>query len=528
MKKQLRLQQRLMLPVVLLGLLALLSNGLAAFNIHNVNRNAANIVDSHMSALTRLDEIQQSVLNIHRLALSHIVATDYHTMIDVVESLKEEESLLEERLERCSDFVPEEMEASYQSLLQNYGEFKRALVFLVCASADSKTQDAYALANGDVSAFGTAAENDLDEIKEYFTEQTARARNHLTAVYIFSLCISFLSIVLCVLLVMGAVRIILRYVMQPIRDAIGTLQGSSEQLSGVAATVSQRTRDSAKGAQALSAVSARMTDSIRHIASSAETIRGNALMVRGETDSMSEECGEIAEYSTEMRTRANALEQSARDNVDLIRAKTNAILAQLETAIKESGSVNEINTLTKSIMEIASSTDLIAVNASIEAARAGTAGKGFAVVAQEIRKLADSSGETAEHIQAVNKRVADAVGGLARNAQEMADYLSGSILNEFGDFVESGKQYRQDAGYVEQAMESFRERTEHLQSSVAEIAGSIETISNAIGDNASQVSAVADSTRDLVSNIEDIDLRMQTNREIVKELQKQTNVFANM
>lgn len=528
MKKQLRLQQRLMLPVVLLGILALLSNGLAAFNIHNVNRNAANIVDSHMSALTELDEIQQSVLNIHRLALSHIVATDYHTMINVVDALKAEEALLEERLERCGGFVPEEMEPAYQSLLQNYDEFKRSLVFLVCASADSKTQEAYALANGDVSTFGTAAESNLNEIKEYFTEQTARARTHLTSVYIFSLCISLLSIILCVLLVMGAVRIILRYVMQPIRAAIGTLQESSERLGGVAATVGQRTRNSAKGAQALSAVASHMTDSIQNIANSAETIHNSALLARSEADSMSEECGEIAEYSTEMRTRANTLEQSALDNVDRIHAKTKAILAQLENAIEESHSVNEINTLTKSIMEIASSTDLIAVNASIEAARAGTAGKGFAVVAQEIRKLADSCGETAEHIQTVNKRVADVVGGLSRNAQEMADYLSCSILDEFNNFVESGKQYRQDAGYVEEAMESFRERTAHLQNSVAEIAGSIETISNAISDNASQVSASANGTRDLVSNIEDIDLRMQTNREIIKELQKQTDIFANM
>lgn len=528
MKKNLRLRQRLMLPVLLLGLLALLSNSLAAFNIHNVNRNAAAIVDDHISALTRLDEIRQSVLNIHRMALSHIVATDYHTMIDVVDGLKAEEAQLETRLADCAAFVPEEMAPAYQSLLENYDSFRRALVSLVCASADSKTQEAYALANGDVSAFGAAAEANLDEMKEYFTGESERARSRLTGVYLFSLCISALSIACCALLVLGAVRIILKYVMRPIQEATGTLQESSVQLNSVAENVGERTRSLTRGAQALSAVSAQMAAATRHVAGSAETIHNSTQLVRSETGQMAEECGKIAAYSTKMRARANALEQAAQDNVDRIHSKTREILAQLETAIAQSDSVQEINTLTQSILEIASSTDLIAVNAAIEAARAGQAGKGFQVVAQEVRKLADSCSETASHIGEVNKRVAGAVGGLAEHAQGLADYLSHSILSEFGSFVESGKQYRQDAAYVEQAMEGFRERTDHLQSSVAEIAGSIETISGAISDNASQIAAAAGSTRELVANIEDIDLRMQTNREIVKDLQRQTDVFANM
>ena len=66
---------------------------------------------------------------------------------------------------------------------------------------------------------------------------------------------------------------------------------------------------------------------------------------------------------------------------------------------------------------------MIAINASIEATRAGEAGKGFAVVAQEIRRLADSCAETANHIQEVSGVVTGAVGYLADSAQELVDYL---------------------------------------------------------------------------------------------------------
>ena len=81
MKHKLSIQKRLILPVVLLGIVALISNILSIFSIHNVNANAANIVDNYMVGEAMLAGIHQSVMNIHKLALSHIVATDYSTMI---------------------------------------------------------------------------------------------------------------------------------------------------------------------------------------------------------------------------------------------------------------------------------------------------------------------------------------------------------------------------------------------------------------------------------------------------------------
>ena len=76
MKKKLNIKYRLILPIALLGIVALISNVLAVTNIKNVNDNAANIADNYMEGKTQLAKIQQSVMNIHKMALSHIVATD--------------------------------------------------------------------------------------------------------------------------------------------------------------------------------------------------------------------------------------------------------------------------------------------------------------------------------------------------------------------------------------------------------------------------------------------------------------------
>ena len=85
MKGKMTLQQRLFLPVLLLGAVMVLSNILAVISINNVNGNAGTIVDEYMVSEAKLDEIKQSMMDLHCLALSHIVAADHSTMIRLVQ-----------------------------------------------------------------------------------------------------------------------------------------------------------------------------------------------------------------------------------------------------------------------------------------------------------------------------------------------------------------------------------------------------------------------------------------------------------
>ena len=204
------------------------------------------------------------------------------------------------------------------------------------------------------------------------------------------------------------------------------------------------------------------------------------------------------------------------------------ILALLDDAIKKSNSVDQVNALTKDILAIASTTNLIALNASVEAARAGSAGKGFAVVANEIRQLADSCGETASHIQNVNEVVTGAVHNLSRQSQELVDYLKESVLTEFRSFVDSGKQYKDDSVYVGRAMDAFYERTERLRGTMEEIANSIGSISKAMDEGAVGITGAADSTRKMEKNMTDSTEKRDVNQEIVAELKKQMEMFVDL
>ena len=528
MRGRLTLQQRLILPVVLLGLVTLLSNVLAVFSINNVHANAGTIVDEYMVSEGELEEIRRSMMDLHRLALSHIVAADHATMIQLVQAIKAEEAALDSRLEDYAPFVCETDGETYQALLADYDAFKHALVHLVCASADSKTQEAYATANGDVAAWSAAAEGDLDALSASVSRQAEAARGRLFNVYVVSLLISAVTLVLGILLVAAAFRIIRRSVIAPIHAAMDTLQDSSRRISGVVGEVRRRTQTSSGSVRSLSGLTEQLFAALEEISGSTAAISANASGTQGDAGSMAEECAAITAYSVEMRGRAEEMERSAQAETEAVRARTAGILSMLDEAIEKSRSVSQIGSLTKDILSISTHTDLIAINASVEATRAGAAGKGFAVVAREIRQLADSCAETANHIQEVSTVVTGAVDHLAQSARELSGYLSQALLSQLEQFMQAGQQYREDAAYIGHAMESFNDRAARLKAAMDEIAGAISSISGAIGGAVTGVTGAAGSTRALVDDMAGITARMDTNQEIVGELQKQMDVFANL
>ncbi len=523
-----KLQQRLILPVVLLGLVTLLSNLLAVFSINNVHSNAGTIVDEYMVSEAKLEDIRRSIMDIHRLALSHIVAEDHATMIRLVQEIKAEEAELDGKLAEYEPFVFEDDGAVYQTLLTDYDVFKHALVGLVCASADSKTQEAYTMANGDVAARSQAAEAGINALSASVSTQAEEARGRLFAVYLTSLAVSAGTLTAGVLLVWAALRIIRKYVMAPIQGAMGTLQDSSQRIRGVVGDVRKRTRTSSGSARDLSGLTEQLSAALEEIAGNTAAITASASGTQEDAVHMAEECAAITAYSVEMRGRAEEMERSAQAEMEAVQARTEEIMAVLDQAIEKSRSVDRIGILTKDILSISSSTDLIAINASVEASRAGEAGKGFSVVAREIRRLADSCAETASHIQEVSGVVTGAVSYLSSSAQELAEYLGQALQAQLEQSLQSGRQYRDDAAYVEGAMASFNGQADRLREAMEDVSASISSISGAVEEAVSGVTGVADSTRALVDDLAGITSGMDTNQEIVGELQHQVDVFANL
>lgn len=277
----------------------------------------------------------------------------------------------------------------------------------------------------------------------------------------------------------------------------------------------------------ISDAGSQVTISSSQVASASQALAQGSTEQASAIQQITASIDEIAEKTRQNAEQANSaahLVVRAISDVKQGNVQMQNMVSAMEDINKASESISKI---IKTIEDIAFQTNILALNAAVEAARAGEAGKGFAVVAAEIKSLANSCGETAGRIQEVNQIVTNAVHNLSKNSQDMADYLSETILTEFREFVRSGKQYKEDADYVKEMIDAFNSRTDRLRNSMTEIAGSIESITRAIDDGAAGITGVAGSTKSLVENMGDITGRMDTNREIVEELKRQMEVFSD-
>lgn len=573
-KKRTSLKALILVPVFILGILSVLSNVMAVNNIRKVNRNASRIADDCMNSISELSAIENETQSIHKLGLSHIIATDLNTMISIVEEMQTEQETLEQELEDYRKYVEPEDESSYETVVSNYETMKYELGNLMAYSALGKNTEAYALANGAVSESSMAIQNEINVMKEHANTAASDAREKLSDVYLGALVSNGIIIAISVTLLMVALYCVIRFVIKPIlatnKDIRGIISGidkgegdltrrvavlsndeiadlgnginlfmdklqqilkmiieNTNHMENVVREVGESVATSNDSATDLSAMTEELSATMQDVGHSVSVINNNTENVRGDVEMIAHKSGEINEFSKEMKANADKMESDARNNMDKTNETIGIILEGLGKAIEDSHSVGQVTSLTDEILNISSQTNLLALNASIEAARAGEAGKGFAVVADEIRGLADSSRETASRIQQINSVVVAAVNNLSDNANELVGYIQNAILPEFEAFVESGVKYRDNASYIENAMQEFTAKTDMLKKNIDEIALSISAITTAVDEGAEGINGAAKSTQNLVEDIVNISDKMNENKVIAQTLQKSTHVFAN-
>lgn len=560
----------------ILGIVSVFSNILAVSNVRKVNAGATQIANRYMSCISELGQIQKETQAIHRLGLSHIVATDLETMMELVDTIRAEQEVLDGYLAQFEQYVTTDSDAeNYNNLLTNYEGLKYEIANLMAYSAGGNNEGAYALANGAIAEYSTAMQTSIAAIETSVNASADAAKEELQSVYTSALVASVGTIVISIVALVAALVSVLKLVIQPLsrtekeitdiisdidnregdltrrvtilanrevaavgsginvfmgklQDIFKMITSNSQKMEEVVNEVMESVMTSNNSVSDLSALTEELTATMEEMSANAYAINTNAESIKEEVNQIAERTTEINGYTKEMKAHADSMENAARSNMESTSVKVSEILTVLNQAIEDSKSVNQVNSLTDDILNIASQTNLLALNASIEAARAGDAGKGFAVVATEISQLAAASQEAANRIQQINSVVTEAVHNLADNANGLVGYMNESILPEFESFVESGTEYKKKASYVENVMNEFAEKTDNLKVTMDEIAGSINTIANAIEEGANGVANAANSTQILVSDMDNITQHMDDNQAIAASLKRETEVFKKL
>lgn len=313
---------------------------------------------------------------------------------------------------------------------------------------------------------------------------------------------------------------------ESLQEVMGQVTNSSDKLDVIVDNVVEKVSAATNNSEDISNTMDELSATMQEIAASILDIRENTNNVNGKVSELASTTDDLVNYAGLMEHRASELENKAVDNKKCISSVVGDNIAKLEKAIDDSKNVERINELTNEILQISSQTNLLALNASIEAARAGEAGRGFAVVADEIRQLADSSRETADNIQEINRLVIVAVKELIDSSNVIVKYINETIMPDYDGFVDSGKQYNNDAVYVNNIVSQFNEMAGKLKWLVDDITKTVGGITTAIEENTKSVANVTESANTLSGDIKVIADEMNDNKAISELLHHETKKFS--
>ncbi len=199
-------------------------------------------------------------------------------------------------------------------------------------------------------------------------------------------------------------------------------------------------------------------------------------------------------YTLDMMQKAEGLEKNARHGKTSAMEVLASMRENLKLSMEESGKSAMIGKLTEEILDISKRTNLLSLNASIEAARAGSSSHGFSVVASEIRALAESSKNAAGKIQDISDVVTAAVERLTLDADNLLSFIDTSVINDYVFFTDIADNYYADATEISRMMERFSEHAEQLRASFALMDGNISHIFATMDENSGNITGIAQLT----------------------------------
>lgn len=302
----------------------------------------------------------------------------------------------------------------------------------------------------------------------------------------------------------------MRKMINDIVNASETLQGQAESSSTVSGGLYEASLTQSKTIDNLNETVDQLSASVQEIAENATSL---AMVVSETKDSSMEAEQKMNETVTVAESGKSDMEKVG-EAMNVIQSSINS----LQESIDEVGTASsEINNIVSMIGEIADETNLLALNASIEAARAGDAGRGFAVVASEIGGLADDSNKSVQKIQGLIDQVTSLVAETVERAKQSVDEISSSseLVNQAVNTFDTIYDNIINANQVVNNMASSMSQVESVATNVAAIteeqAASAEVISGNAGNIATESQnitndseKVADTAKELADTSESL------------------------
>ncbi len=274
------------------------------------------------------------------------------------------------------------------------------------------------------------------------------------------------------------------------------------------------------------------------ISQSIEEISGRILSEQGESDDIGEKVSDLIHISENINAKIDRISQHAGTAMETAISGNDAMktymlqLEGLNVLLKDVAqmatdltvSTNEMNQILNTITEIASQTNLLSLNASIEAARAGDAGRGFAVVATEIRNLAENSAQAVSQIGEIIKKVQDYAGSMSNKMEEgMGQMIKGNELAS--QTQERFSEIKEGTRIVDNDINSMVEDISTLGDITIKVSNHVDSIHKTISDNVNEINLISTNVSEQAENLEEVSAASEKIVKQVDDLQEMVAEF---
>lgn len=576
MKKKSSVIAKLIIPVAVLGCIAIMIAGVSLYSMTAVQKESNQISGEGVRATICMDEIDLAFANTQKLTLALCAEPSKDLYEYVASQLTEYQSNVDsyekELLAMDHYFTADDIQLMNETF-DLLTEAQGTTVELMQTAMAGDSAAAVAKANSVMTEWSDTIAVNMDTlisrndelVKQNIQEQKDLYNQNMILSLIL-LAISFVAFVMVVVVIIktvvkplrkqtselteiideikgghgdltkrvtvksmdeiGQSSIGINHFIETLQNIMSNIISNSNVLDGVVGNVASSVAASSDNANDISAIMEELSATMEEVSATTNSVSENTTAAEGKVQKMADQTKVMSQYAQDMKKRATELEHTATENMNNTNEMIGEITTEMNQALENSKSVEKVAQLTADILSISSQTNLLALNASIEAARAGEAGKGFAVVADEIRQLADSSRETANNIQTINEQVIEAVQGLVVSSEKIVGYINENILPDYRAFVQGGQQYNDDATHIDNTMAEYAGEAQDILATMMEMTEAIEGISRAVEESANGVTDAATNIDSLVQSMSTVNGQMEENSTVAKNLKEESAAFA--